>query len=77
MLRTLLLALLFCAPALARDNGQFNRASPDIWQWFRDQKSPKTGMICCTEADGNEGGYPRWSLLDHVAERVADLVSGS
>lgn len=54
MLRTLLLVLLFCAPALARDNGQFNQASPDIRQWFRDQKSPKTGMICCTEADGNE-----------------------
>jgi hypothetical protein len=54
MLRLLLLILVLCAPALARDNGQYSQLSPDIRQWFRDQKNPKTGMICCSEADGNE-----------------------
>jgi hypothetical protein len=72
MLRTLLLVLLLCVPALARDNGQFNQVSPEMRQWFRDQKSPKTGMICCTEADGNEaqedirdGHY--WATWPNVA----------
>jgi hypothetical protein len=54
MSRILLLLLVLCAPALARDNGQFNQAAPELRQWFRDQKSPKTGMICCNEADGAE-----------------------
>ena len=54
MLRLLLPILVLCAPALARDNGQYSQVSPEIRQWFRDQKNPKTGMICCSEADGNE-----------------------
>src|SRR3982074_3084920 len=53
MIRVALLFLVLCVPALARDNGQYNQVAPEIRQWFRDQKSPKTGMICCSEADGS------------------------
>jgi hypothetical protein len=52
MLRTMLALLVLCAPALARDNGQYENVSPDIRQWFRAQKSPRTGGLCCNEADG-------------------------
>jgi hypothetical protein len=45
-------------PAFARDDGQFNQVSPEARQWFRSQKSPKTGS--CNEVDGiTEGRYPR------------------
>jgi len=53
-IRTVLVLAVLSLPAFARDNGQYQNVSPDIRQWFRDQKSPKTGMICCSEADGNE-----------------------
>jgi len=53
-IRTALVLVVLSLPAFARDNGQYQNVSPDIRQWFRDQKSPKTGMICCSEADGNE-----------------------
>ncbi len=52
MIRTLLVLFVLCAPALARDNGQYNTVSPGIREWFRAQKSPKTGGLCCNEADG-------------------------
>jgi hypothetical protein len=54
MIRVALLLLVLCISALARDNGQYENVAPDVRQWFRDQKSPKTGMICCSEADGSE-----------------------
>ena len=47
-----MLVLLLCLPALARDNGQYANVSPEVRQWFRAQKSPKTGALCCDEADG-------------------------
>jgi hypothetical protein len=52
MFRIVLLVLFACAPAFARDNGQYNQVSPEIRDWFRAQKSPKTGGRCCDEADG-------------------------
>jgi hypothetical protein len=52
MTRTMLALLVLCVPALARDNGQYNSVSPEVRQWFRSQKSPKTGGLCCNEADG-------------------------
>src|ERR1700704_1756370 len=52
MIRIVLGLLVLCAPALARDNGQYNDVSPEVRQWFRSQKSPKTGGLCCNEADG-------------------------
>jgi len=44
--------LVLSAPALARDYGQYNNVSAEVRQWFRSQKSPKTGGLCCNEADG-------------------------
>src|ERR1700730_7397128 len=52
MTRTILAMFVLCVPALARDNGQYNSVSPEVRQWFRAQKSPKTGALCCNEADG-------------------------
>ena len=52
MTRGMLVLLVLCAPALARDNGQYSNVSPEIRQWFREQKSPRTGAPCCNEADG-------------------------
>ena len=46
------LLMLVASPVLARDNGQFAQSSPEICQWFRSQTSPKTGIHCCSEADG-------------------------
>ena len=43
MFRVVLLVLFICAPALARDNGQYSQVSPEIRDWFRAQKSLKTG----------------------------------
>jgi len=68
MFRVVLLVLFICAPALARDNGQYSQVSPEIRDWFRAQKSPKTGGFCCDEADSiyaeediREGRYwTRW-----------------
>jgi hypothetical protein len=54
MTRIALVLLVLCVPALARDNGQYESVSPDIRQWFRDQKSPMTGALCCDEADGSQ-----------------------
>jgi hypothetical protein len=48
----LVLVLVLCLPALARDNGQYAQVSPELREWFRSQKSPKTGGLCCNEADG-------------------------
>jgi hypothetical protein len=52
VLRVMLFFALLAAPVLARDNGQYNSVSPDVRAWFRAQKSPKTGALCCSEADG-------------------------
>ena len=54
MIRTVLALLVLCAPALARElyPGQYRNVPADVRQWFRSQKSPKTGALCCYEADG-------------------------
>ena len=46
------LLMVVASPGIARDNGQFAQVDPETRQWFRSQKSPKTGAICCNEADG-------------------------
>lgn len=38
--------------ATARDFGQYQNVDPATRQWFRSQKNPKTGILCCSEADG-------------------------
>jgi hypothetical protein len=47
-----IVALLSARFGMARDNGQFAQADPQIRQWFRNQVSPRTGVHCCSEADG-------------------------
>lgn len=32
--------------------GQYAQVPPEIRDWFQNQKSPKTGVPCCSEADG-------------------------
>ena len=54
MTRIALALLVLCVPALARDDGQYESVSPDTRRWFRDQKSPMTGALCCDEADGSQ-----------------------
>ncbi|MGH7247909.1 MAG: hypothetical protein ACREH9_07370 [Pseudomonadota bacterium] len=41
-----------CAPALARDNGQFGNISPAVRSWFKNIKS-HSGIPCCDIADGH------------------------
>jgi hypothetical protein len=52
MTPAMLVLLVLCVPALARDNGQYNNVSREIRQWFRNQKIPNTRLLCCDEADG-------------------------
>lgn len=47
-----LLVLVVASPVIARDNGQFAQVDQNVRQWFRSQVSPKTGIYCCSEADG-------------------------
>lgn len=49
--------VLFWSAAIthARDNGQYAQADPKIRQWFQNQRSPKNGVNCCSEADGDMG----------------------
>jgi len=71
---TVLLTLLIVnVPSLARDTtGQFKSAAPELREWFRSQKSPKTGGLCCDEADGTyaeediRGGI-YWTRFDRTA----------
>jgi hypothetical protein len=70
----IMLALLFiCLPVLARDNGQYNSVSPEVRQWFRAQKSPKTGSLCCNEADGT---YAEEDIRDGVYWTRFELTNG-
>lgn len=32
--------------------GQYAQVSPETQKWFREQRSPKTKIPCCNEADG-------------------------
>ena len=83
MIRVVLLVLVLCVPALARDNGQYAQVSPELRQWFRSQKSPKTGGLCCNEADGiyaeediRDGRYwTRWG--GHSWQPVPEMWSSA
>jgi hypothetical protein len=54
MIGILPLIAALCMPALAREQypGQYENIPPEVRQWFRAQKSPRTGALCCNEADG-------------------------
>ena len=49
-----ILLLLGSSTLLARDFGQYAQGDPAIGQWFREQRSPKTHIPCCSEADGTK-----------------------
>ncbi len=46
--------LLLQRPAMPRElySGQYDQVDPKIQKWFREQKSPRTGELCCNVADG-------------------------
>lgn len=81
MFRVALAVGILTFPALAFDNGRFNHSAPEVRDWFRAQKSPKTGEHCCDEADGTyaeedirDGHYwVRWSTVGEW-QRVPDDV---
>lgn len=55
MLRVVTLLLLLCAPALARDNGQWADAPAINRQWFSHLMQPDNkSQSCCGEADAYE-----------------------
>jgi hypothetical protein len=89
MIRAVAVGLLLAptaGPGYARElyPGQYAQVDPAIRQWFRDQKSPKTGISCCTEADGtyaeediSDGHYrTRFMWRFCFAKECHDLDSG-
>ena len=45
----------FITPADAMEKeGQYDSVDSVTRKWFREQKSPKTGGLCCNEADGEQ-----------------------
>lgn len=84
----LLAVVILAVPAMARDNGQWKNADASTRQWLRDQKSPKTGMSCCNESDGEQvqedireghywirgGNFSDWTLVpDDVVLRGPNM----
>ena len=74
------------APSHGRElyPGQYAQYPPEIREWFRSQKSPRTGISCCSEADGTyaeeeirEGHYwTRFTWRFCFAHECQDLDSG-
>ncbi len=53
--RILLVLLLLCTPAIARDNGQWANVPTKIRNWFQNLMRPDVPtMSCCGEADAYE-----------------------
>jgi hypothetical protein len=82
----ILLVLFRPLPGHGREfySGQYAQVDPAIRQWFRDQKSPRTGIPCCSEADGayaeediRDGHYrARFTWRSCYARECHDLDSG-
>ena len=50
--RCVVLLLFFAAPALARDDGQWEGANPAVREWYRSLMRPDAPLnSCCGEAD--------------------------
>ena len=47
------LTLALSTHAFAFDNGQYGSADPATKNWFKAQRSPKSGISCCDIADGH------------------------
>ena len=69
MTRLVLFLLLFCGPALARDDGRY--ANSPLKQWFDLLRSGKG--LCCSVADGYVVDDPDWeSNSGHYRVRIED-----
>ena len=67
--RLVLFLLLFCGPALARDDGRY--ANSPLKQWFDLLRSGKG--LCCSVADGYVVDDPDWeSNSGHYRVRIED-----
>jgi hypothetical protein len=67
MIRLLLFLLLFCGPALARDDGRY--ANSPLKEWFNRLASGKG--LCCSFADGYVVEDPDWkSSNGHYQVRI-------
>jgi hypothetical protein len=67
MIRLVLFLLLFCGPALARDDGRY--ASSPLKEWFNHLASGKG--LCCAFADGYVVEDPDWkSSHSHYQVRI-------
>ena len=49
----LLLGVITPADAREQYPGQYDNVDATVKEWFKSQKSPKTGGLCCSEADGD------------------------
>ena len=69
MTRLVLFLMLFCGPALARDDGRY--ANSPLKQWF-DLLASRKGL-CCSVADGYVVDDPDWeSNSGHFRVRIED-----
>ena len=51
----LLIGYFFPGELWARDrDGKWAAASPSERKWFKEQRQPKSGHLCCSEADGDQ-----------------------
>jgi len=67
--RLVLFLMLFCGPALARDDGRY--ANSPLKQWFDLLRSGKG--LCCSVADGYVVDDPDWeSNSGHYRVRIED-----
>jgi hypothetical protein len=76
-----ILLLLGSSTLLARDFGQYAQGDPAIGRWFREQRSPKTHIPCCSEADGTKAredirGEHYWTRFIAAQTQIYDAESG-
>ncbi len=65
-------ATVMLAPVHARElyPGQYDSVDPQVKEWFRSQRVPGSGILCCSEADGTYAEedirgthyWTRWSI---------------
>lgn len=51
-MKSLLMSLLVSSFMSATWKPEYAQLSPEMRQWYRDQKNPHTKVPCCSEADG-------------------------
>ena len=75
-----LVSILVSRPSDGRElyPGQYSQVDPEVKHWFNNQKSPKTGLSCCSTADGDyveedirEGHY--WIRFDRTGGQWREI----